>query len=298
MFRFEKTQTQLNHFELNIPDESLSTIISQPQGNTLIQRELLDTARKINQQLKSEPGYVIVSGFRFEDIDDDTIRNNYILEVSSLLGKPTYTDQNQQHIIWNVKPDTHASGTNLTYSQHSHEADLHTDTQYFPFPENAISLWCLHHDQNLEGESILLDSQKIISEIKLENPTALEILTRKVYPFRVPTAFTKNKSDAEPEIHIDSIIGNDPLIRYRKQTINRALQIPSVEINDEEKAALEYLDSKIRNTEHTIRFLLRRGQVVFTDNHRILHGRTSFTDLNRSLLRVRYNFKPSINEQI
>lgn len=254
---------------------------------------LKETANRIKSALQTGFRFCIVDGLRFEELDDNPkLRDAYICAICSLIGHPTITDQTSCSIVWPIKVNADSGVKNLTYSQHNGSAALHTDTQYFEHPEEVMSLWCLQSDRNGDGESLVADGQMVIRKL-LERAIGKEtvrILSKSRFPFRVPSIFTADATDECVEIFVGPIIGKNPLIRYRRETIDKAREIDGYELSEKLLKMLDEVDSVLRDPEIAFRFLLKRGEVIFTNNHEILHGRTAFHDPERHLLRVRFNF--------
>lgn len=254
---------------------------------------LVNVMRRVRLALTNGFRFCIVNGLQFEHFDDAKIRNRYILAISNILGIPTKTDQKSGSIVWDVKLDRSANVRNITYSQHNFYADLHTDTQYFENPEEVISLWCLNADSFGDGESLLADGRKVIEALTsgFTDFANLDLLKSFKFPFRVPSVFTVDAEDKCVEVFTGPIISETPLIRYRRETIDNARVISGYELSQEYLDILDRIDFILSDPRISHKFLLNRGEVVFINNHEILHGRTAFSDANRHLLRVRLNLK-------
>lgn len=280
--------------KVTLSDEELPKIHDSNEKivNKIKKSETLqDLAHEIRERLKDGVGYCVVEGLQFEELErNQNLLNVYIIGIANLLGAPTQTDKKEGHVVWPIKVDFEATGDNLTYSQHRGAADLHTDTQYFPKPEEVIALWCLREDKGGNGENILVDGREVIQQlIQSGRQQMLSLLKDHVYPFRVPTAFTETCKDECVEVFVGPILSNVPLIRYRKQTIDRARIITGYEVDESHISAMNDFDDVINQEAFQKRIPLKRGQVLFVNNHEILHGRTAFTDPERHLLRIRLN---------
>ncbi|MEK9160188.1 MAG: TauD/TfdA family dioxygenase [Patescibacteria group bacterium] len=248
-------------------------------------------AQAVIQRLNEGTRFCLAEGLAFEEFENSPeLMQAYMVAISNLIGVTTCTDRVKKNIVWPIKADPTQTGDNLTYSEHQGHAGLHTDTQYFPEPESGVSLWCLNPDKNGEGESILVDARMAIHELIARGlRDSVEILSREKVPFRVPTAFTATATEDSLEIFSAPIIGESPYIRYRRETIERAYTMNPKEKDQSIAQAMDHLDEVLNDPSLQIRFNLRRGQVLFLNNHEILHGRTSFSDLERHLLRIRFN---------
>ena len=91
-------------------------------------RELPVFARTIKRRLDAK-GFCILLGFPVKGKQGDLC----LMSLALFLGTPTATDVVDKKIIWPVKPVHYAAGRLTTISEDAYTADLHTDTQYFPW---------------------------------------------------------------------------------------------------------------------------------------------------------------------
>lgn len=248
-------------------------------------------AKSIKIRLQSGVRFVVIKNIGFIDLPL-TVRDIFIVGFCSLMGKSTPTDQIRKQIIWPVTVDAKSKDKFLTFSQHNHEAGFHTDTQYFPFPEDVATLWCISPDKYGEGVNALVDGRFIVRELAAlpSGADVLQTLFTNQYPFRVPTIFTKTRDDNRPECTEATILGVKPFIRYRADTIKEGFHVLKIHPQPKEKYALDMVEKIAMDPKSQVRLLLQKDEVLLTNNHEILHSRDSFRDTKRLLLRVRFNF--------
>lgn len=92
------------------------------------------------------------------------------------------------------------SHSNTTFSEHDGEAEYHTDSQFYPDPEKYFSLWTIQHARDGGGVSGLIDGRKLIQFLENKSPEALSTLRNELFPFRVPSVFTKDGHDSCVEV--------------------------------------------------------------------------------------------------
>ena len=61
---------------------------------------------------------------------------------------------------------------------------------------------------------------------------------------------------------------------WRRYTINLALDCEGVKLSDEMLASLDAFEETIAGTARTLDFLMREGDLLFSDNTRTVHART------------------------
>jgi alpha-ketoglutarate-dependent taurine dioxygenase len=205
-----------------------------------------------------------------------------VTAIGCWFGTPTRTAPSSPAVAWPITPDHRT--TRVTFSQTSSEAALHTDTQYFPVPEQLFLLACMHADRPGRGTNQLVDGRRALRTLHAQNPDAAAAL-KQPFPFRVPTIFTCDQLDTTVEVTWAPIDG-DPVFRYRHDTITDALGLPGVHVSGPQMHALHALQQQLAGEPATEQHLAD-GDVLLVDNHRMLHARTAFTDPDRFLYRVR-----------
>lgn len=243
--------------------------------------------KKILEALEG-PGWVVVTGFAK---DTSSIQQKSLfIDLCKKIGQPIGHDRNGK-IVWDIKPrqpDTYKKGV-VTFSEHNHEADLHTDSQYSEYPEDYFALLTLKPASCGGGESSLLSLPAILEELQLtaEGLQHLRVLEKTKFPFIVPRAFQKKNSKG-PEFSFGTIIRPNE-IRFRIDTVEKALAYDPGFCTAEQVEAFDFLKDLIRNSSKTKNLFLKRNDLIFINNKTMLHGRGSFKDRKRHLLRIRMN---------
>jgi len=232
-------------------------------------------------------GYIVVENFD-ADVTNKQERENKFLEISELVGTPVPHDNNNS-IVWDIKTNPSSSGIVKTYSEHSHEAELHTDSQYSFYPEDYFGLLTLKKAACGGGISYLLSLKDIISDLrKIEGHEDIEhTLRNEDFPFIVPDVF-KQKSGDNQEFNFGPILrGNE--IRFRVDTFEKAIERRPDLCSIEQIHAYKILKSIIVNSPAMQEFYLKEKDLIFINNKTMLHGRSQFSDNTRHLLRIRLN---------
>lgn len=247
--------------------------------------ETLEVLSDSKEVLSRGAGFLVLHNTSVDKLDDETAQLLSIT-LSSMYGRPTKTDRRLDQIAWPIKydPDTKVK---RTFSQSLGEAAFHTDTQYFETPEDYFSLFCIKPDVYGKGTNELLHVDDIVSRIlKQHGSGAVEMLARP-FPFRVPSVFTETGEDSDVEIVWAPILDTaNSTIRYRRDTIDSALDSPGVSIDEEQLGVVGILDSVINEIE-PIRYHLESGDAIIVNNLKMLHARTAFENPERFLYRVR-----------
>ncbi|MGY5351700.1 TauD/TfdA family dioxygenase [Wenyingzhuangia sp. IMCC45533] len=249
-------------------------------------KNLKDLSVKISQDLENV-GYVIVKDFYIDVNNIEESKQKY-LEISELIGKPVGHDANNK-IIWDIKSNPESVSFIKTYSEHSHEAELHTDSQYSSYPEDFFGLLTLKKANCGGGVSYLLTLKDVLDDLRsLENGFEIEKTLRTTnFPFIVPNVFKKTKNEGH-EFNYGPIL-RDNEIRFRIDTFEKAIIQRSDLCNNEQISAYKVLKEIILNNSKTLNLYLEPKDLIYINNKTMLHGRGEFTDNDRHLLRIRMN---------
>ena len=79
--------------------------------------------------------------------------------------------------------------------------------------------------------------------------------------------------------------------RYLRNYIDAGHDIQNIPLSKSQEDALNYLDNLMRREDMMFRYDLKPGDMIFSDNHWVVHGRTPFEDhddqdLKRLMLRT------------
>lgn len=242
--------------------------------------EFVDEVRK---QLVSACA-VFIPKVGFEGLDENS-RALMAYAVSVGLGTPTATDTKQ--VIWDVKARKHDSTYFSTFSETDLEAAFHTDTQYYPVPEQTFLLYCMEPAHCGGGASSVCDARALRRDIETTEKWISDVLSDRLLPFRVPSAFVTIGDPDAVQATLAPVFSETPLIRYRRDTLAEGLlHFPEYADRDAHRA-LDAFEAHLSACRHKAEFFLPRDGLIVVDNHRALHARTAFQDPDRHLLRIR-----------
>lgn len=249
-------------------------------------KTLNQLAEIITNSLKNR-GYIVIKNFNV-DIENIEECHEKFLKISKLIGTPIGHDINNK-IIWDIKSNPKSVSFVKTYSEHTHEAELHTDSQYSDYPEDYFGLLTIKKATCGGGISYLLSLKQILSDIRaLKNGAEIErILSETDYPFIVPNVFKKSKGEGN-EYNYGPILRENE-IRFRVDTFEKAIKLKGNLCTKDQIYAYKQLKKIILENENTQKFYLENKDLIFINNKTMLHGRSEFTDSNRHLLRIRMN---------
>jgi len=161
---------------------------------------------------------------------------------------------------------------NLAYT--SRALELHTD---LPPEELAPGIQFLHCRTNDAegGDSLFVDAVSVANALKETYPEYFDILTS----YKVPFRYTTKHHDVRAKqriIEIDEDNGEVSGINF-SQHLSDIFDLPQ-RILDVFYPAFRKFGQMMQDPRYLMRFRLNGGECIVFDNHRIVHGRSSFKD--------------------
>jgi alpha-ketoglutarate-dependent taurine dioxygenase len=264
--------------------ENLKSIIDEKYP------KLFSLGTEITKILDSEVGFVILRNLPFL-LYKRPLQDLLFLAISTVLGNITVHDDAQK-IVWEVTPRTNIIDRKPTFSELNTEAPLHTDSAFIEQPEEYFGLFVVNAAKT-GGDSILISIKKVLEQLNQSylGAKCLTILRNNIFPFHIPPAFANNQTN----IIKAPIINDSPLIRFRLDTIFSGFRYCPELASYDSLWAINYFNSFLESFQDKLVFKLNEGDLIFVNNHTMLHGRTAFKDNNRLLLRIRVR-KNTINK--
>ncbi len=209
-----------------------------------------------------------------------------LFALSHLLGTPTATEPRTRRVLWDVKPRPVLNVEFATYSEHANEAELHTDNTFNAHPEAFFFLYAVQEARCGGGLSYFSNGMRIRDHLArtASGRAAIDLLSRTPVSFRVPS--TLSQDPMVPEYISATVFSERPEIRFRQDVILSGLKARPAPDNADVADAVNRVAEAAQSV-RTSELKLPTGAIAFVDNHNALHGRSSFKDASRHLIRVR-----------
>jgi len=224
-------------------------------------------------------------------------RNAVLYAIALTRGFPTSTDQRTRRVAWDVRAKLSGEQTArfTTFSERVGGAEMHTDSSFYPMPEEQFMLYVVSAARCNGGESLLIDVDDIQRELQKtrEGRIAYSLLTTREVPFRVPAVYATK--DDNVEYYLAPVFRNDGelTIRWRYDSIMKGLaarpDLSSPELVD----AVELVNDIVERRAPRFNRHLPDDTLLWADNHHTLHGRAVYTDAGRHLIRIRISNTPN-----
>ncbi len=213
-------------------------------------------------------GFVIFKNVPIED--------NYILKFANSVGTVRPTNFGESFSVKSVSEPNDLAYTSIALTPH-------TDNPYRkPIPCIQL-LHCLENEVK-GGLSTLVDGFAVAEYLKKKHQNLFKILTKTKVRFRFvdKTIILENWGELielDQDKHIKQV-------RYS----TRLDYVPALEKKELEKfyKARKLIAKLYASSKFEIRFKLEKGDLLMMDNHRLLHGRTSFESKGKRYLKGCY----------
>ena len=236
-------------------------------------------------------------------------RNAALYALTLMLGYPTSTDQRTGRVAWDVRarPATEGGSRFTTFSERVGNADMHTDSSFYPMPEEQFVLYVVHAARCDGGKSLLVDGDDIYDALQRtdEGRAAFDLLCTTPVPFRVPAVYAAGEETVE--VHVAPVFG--PVtraasrysvkpaprfaMRWRYDSILKGLDARPDLATPALCDALALMNEVVEKGAVRFEEQLPDDTLMLVDNHHMLHGRTTYTDERRHLIRIRISDVPN-----
>jgi Taurine catabolism dioxygenase TauD, TfdA family len=219
--------------------------------------------RSIKERIARRPYCVLVDGLRFDEGNRLFVAINRAF--GELVARPY--EKPRAQLVHYIQP-----ATDIMSSRGGHESErLHTDTADWKNPVELISMICVRADHKGGGRSRLLDVDNVRDEVNNRlGVEALELLENEPVPWQLAPYLGGGVSW--------QTVLTRTSVRWRRYTINLALEAGDVKLSDEILTTLDAFERVIAATDRTIDFLMQEGEFLISDNTRTIHARTPITD--------------------
>ena len=226
---------------------------------------------------------ILLDGVGLFIIDGTCLKNFSLKEkisiytlIAKILGELIIQNIQQEKIV-EIKDVGKSMKTGGRYHETREGGSNHTDSPQWKDVPDYLSMLCVNKAKK-GGTNLFLSAYTIHNKIFQERKDLLHVLYEKFH-------FDKRGEfkDGEPPTVFEPIFEfKDERLhfRYLRNYIDAGHDIQNQPLSESQKDALAYLDNLMHRDEMIMRYDLKPGDMVFSDNHRIVHGRTSFEDYN------------------
>ena len=236
----------------------------------LLKNKVLDFRKEM---LIDGVGLFLINGICLENFSMKEKISIYTL-ITKILGELIIQNIRQEKIV-EIKDVGKSMKTGGRYHETKEGGSHHTDSPQWKDVPDYLSLFCVHNAKK-GGTNLFLSAYTIHNKIYEERNGSLHMFYEKFH-------FDKRgefKDGESPTVFEPIFMFKDKRLyfRYLRDYIDAGHDIQNQPLSESQKTALTYLDNLMRRDEMIMRYDLKPGDMVFSDNHWIIHGRTPFED--------------------
>ena len=243
---------------------------------------------------------IVIANLGLKDLPEAD-RNAVLYALTLTQGYPTSTDQRTKRVAWNVKAREMSAqdARFVTFSERIGNADMHTDSSFYPMPEEQFILYVVSAAGCQGGVSLIVDVDDIRAELQKTEAgrDAYALLRDTEIPFRVPSVYAAK--DDQVEVFMAPVFTERPdeegglTIRWRFDSMLKGLAVRPELNTPAIEAALHLVNDVVEQRTPRFSEWLGDDTLLLADNHRTLHGRTTYEDPKRHLIRIRISDVPN-----
>ena len=260
----EEVRVALGESIARVGDRRVIEVDPDPGYRTALQ--------SIKRVLEEGPGFVVIEGMDPLHPADQAIQAYWTL--GQCLGRPL--EQNiEGDLLYDVLDTGREVSTGARFSVTNAESTFHIDSAFSPRIPDYVGLLCLQSALS-GGQSQLISAYALHDALLEDNPGVLEELYGD-YCFDRRGQYL----EGEDPVHRAPIMawdGRELTMRYLRYYIEVGHQRAEMVLSEIQLAALDVVEALLQRPEFRIEFELSPGQMLFTNNHWILHNRTAFED--------------------
>ena len=271
------TSSKLENFVVKISNNAITELKNNrnflnnsEHTFSILQKEILDFKKKF---LVEGIGFFIIDGKCFTDFSKEELIEIY-QNVCRILGT-LYVQNDKNQKLVQVQDSGKSMKSGGRYHQTKEGGSYHTDSPQWEKVPDFIGMCCINPAKK-GGESKFVSVYSIHNKMLKEHKQFLEMLYQQFH-FDKRGEFESKESPTvfEP---IFTYNNNQLKCRYLRDYINDGQMIQNTPLSKEQNEAMDIFDKIIHDENLVVSNKLRQNEMVFFNNNRVMHGRTSFED--------------------
>ena len=229
--------------------------------------------RPVARALEDGPGFAIIEGLDVVGYGrEDLLAAYYVL--GHCLGEPIVQNI-EGDLLYDVRDTGQDVAEGARFSVTNAESTFHNDSAFSPRIPDYVGLLCLR-SASVGGRSQLISACSLHDALLEETPDVLATLYDDFFFDR------RGQFHAgEDPVHRAPIMawdGRELTMRYLRYYIEVGHERAVVPLSAVQKQALAAVEELLQRQSLRLEFDLQPGQMLFVNNHWIMHNRTAFED--------------------
>jgi Taurine catabolism dioxygenase TauD, TfdA family len=215
--------------------------------------------QSIKERLATRPYCVLISGLHFDE------GNRLFVAVNQAFGELVARpyEKPRAQLVHYLQPQT-----DIESDRGGRESErLHTDCADWETPVELISMICVNADKAGGGRSRILDLDTIREHF---DPATLHLFENEPAPWQLASYLGGGVAWRA--------VLTEKAVCWRRYTIDLALKCEGASLSAEMLFALDEFERVVTDSTGTVDFMLREGELLFSDNTRTIHARTPLAD--------------------
>ncbi|MDA0747751.1 MAG: TauD/TfdA family dioxygenase [bacterium] len=232
---------------------------------------LREVMAPVAEALDSGHGFAVVDRLPVERYTPDEARLMFWL-LGQLIGPP-FEQSAGGSVMFDVRDAGKDVNQGARYAETNRELTFHTDNARSAVVPEIVALLCMH-PAKAGGISQLISVYSVHNELLEHHRNVLETLYR-------PFLFDRRGLGGGEEVSEFPVFGWDGgelLCRFIRLYIEVGHQKANRPLTPDQVQALDIMQEILQRRELRAEFRVERGQLLFTNNHWVLHNRTEFVD--------------------
>ena len=265
-------------FLVKLTSKTISELKSNRKELTNIDESCFPELKNEINELKTKKilqgvGLLIIDGKSLLDFSKNEITKIYEM-VCNILGTLYIQNINSEKIV-EIKDKGKSMTLGGRYHQTKEGGSYHTDSPHWTKVPDLVGMLCINQAKK-GGISKFVSAYTIHNQLLKEQNDILKTLYEKFrFDKRGEFKIDESQTIFEPVF----VFKNDKLhCRFLIDYILAGHQIQNQPLSKLQETALQLLEEISKNKNNVLSYDLKSNDMIFFDNHRILHGRTEFED--------------------
>ena len=265
-------------FLVKLTSKTISELKSNRKELTNIDESCFPELKNEINELKTKKilqgvGLLIIDGKSLLDFSKNEITKIYEM-VCNVLGTLYIQNINSEKIV-EIKDKGKSMTLGGRYHQTKEGGSYHTDSPHWTKVPDLVGMLCINQAKK-GGISKFVSAYTIHNQLLKEQNDILKTLYEKFrFDKRGEFKIDESQTIFEPVF----VFKNDKLhCRFLIDYILAGHQIQNQPLSKLQETALQLLEEISKNKNNVLSYDLKANDMIFFDNHRILHGRTEFED--------------------